>query len=493
MFMFAVGFRTGPEFFRSLRSGAFVQVGLILLFCLTALAVTWSAGRVLDFGRGTTAGLLAGAQTNSTALGSATSAAAGLNIDPSARTQVASDVANAYALTYVLGVLAAVWFLPTIGPLLMGVNLRDSCREYERQSQSGTKSDSVNSAFRDLTVRAYRLPAMLVGQTVAEVEGRWPSGQRVIIPRIRRADSVVEASTGTKLCEGDVVAAAGRSSAFIADTNPLKDEVNDPGLLDVPIVAADLVLTSSKLAGQSLRSIAQQVGARGIFLTDLHRGGREMPFTPSTIVERGDVLSVTGNRAEIDRIAGEIGFAVYPTTSTDIRLIAAAIFLGALVGLPALAFGSITLSLGTSVGVLLAGLIVGYLRSVNPKFRGIPDASVILLESLGLAAFIGCVGLQSAPGVIPAIRNSGGPLLLSAALVTLLPPLLTILVGHHVGRVHPGVLLGLCAGAGTSGPALAAVQKAADSKVPTLGYGLAVAGGNILMAVWGTLLVVIGP
>jgi len=260
----------------------------------------------------------------------------------------------------------------------------------------------------------------------------------------------------------------------------------------MPFVPADLVLTNRSLAGQSLRSIAEQLGVRGIFLTDLHRGGRDMPFMPATIIERGDVLSVTGNRAEIDRIAAEVGFAVYPTASTDIRLVAASIFLGAVVGLPALVIGGVTLGLSVPGGVLLAGLVLGYLRSINPKFGGIPNPSVILLESLGLAGFIGCVGLQSAPGIITQIRELGGPLLLAAVLVALLPQIVTILIGYYVAHVPPGVLLGLCAGVGTSAPTLAALQKAADSKVPTLGYGLAYATGNVLMALLATLLVAMG-
>lgn len=303
---------------------------------------------------------------------------------------------------------------------------------------------------------------------------------------------MVEAGTTTQLRAGDVVAMAGRAAAFVTEANPLKEEVNDPGLLNVPTAAAAIVLTNKSLSGQPLGSIAQHVGARGIFLVSLSRGGREMPFTPSTIVERGDVLNVTGSRTEVGRVADEVGYAVYPNASTDMLTVAAAIFIGGMIGLPALVVGGISLSLSVPVGVLLAGLTLGYLRTINPRFGRIPDASVALLESMGLAAFVGCVGLQSGPGVITAIRSSGGSLLLGAVFVTLLPPIVTILIGHYVVHFPPGVLLGLCAGAGTSAPTLAALEKTADSKVPTLGYGMSCAGGNVLMAVWGTLIVVLG-
>jgi putative transport protein len=62
---------------------------------------------------------------------------------------------------------------------------------------------------------------------------------------------------------------------------------------------------------------------------------------------------------------------------------------------------------------------------------------------------------------------------------------LTILVGRHVVGLHPGILLGVCCGAGTSAPALAAVQEVADSKIPALGYGVACALGNVILAIAG--------
>jgi putative transport protein len=46
----------------------------------------------------------------------------------------------------------------------------------------------------------------------------------------------------------------------------------------------------------------------------------------------------------------------------------------------------------------------------------------------------------------------------------------------------------MCAGAGTPAPGLATVQAAAQSKVPTLGYGVTYALGNILLALGGSMI-----
>ena len=224
----------------------------------------------------------------------------------------------------------------------------------------------------------------------------------------------------------------------------------------------------------------------------LRRGGRELPFTRATIIERGDVLTVTGAAANIARVADDIGVAEYPTSATDLTLVAAIIAVGGLIGLPTATFGRLELGLSAPVGVLLGGLTPGYLRSVNPRFGRIPEASLWLFESLGLAAFLALAGLGAGPALIDALRTAGPTLVAAGVVIALLPHVATILVGYYALRLHPGILLGVCAGAGTSAPALSQLEKAAGSRIPTLGYGVACAVGNVLLAFWGTLLIVLG-
>jgi putative transport protein len=71
------------------------------------------------------------------------------------------------------------------------------------------------------------------------------------------------------------------------------------------------------------------------------------------------------------------------------------------------------------------------------------------------------------------------------------PYVLTVLVGRYILRVHPGILLGICAGSGTSSPALAAVQEVAQSQVPALSYGVSFAISSLVFAIWGSVIVVL--
>src|SRR5688572_23380665 len=483
LFVFAIGFRSGPEFFLSLRSQALPHLALTVLVTATAFTLTWGIARVAGLDNGTAAGLFAGAMTSTTALGAATHAASRLPDET-----IAGNVATTYALTYLVGLLLVVWFLTTIGPRLMRANLRDASREVQRAKSTST-SDSVNSGYTHVLVRAYEIPAALNNRTVAEVESLWPPDRRIVIERVRRGDSVVEATPAMMLCAGDLVAVAGRTLALVSDSNLFSVEVNDRELLTLPTTASELVLTRSSLAGQTLGTIGHDLGARGIFVIALKRGSRELPFTLSTVIERGDIMSVSGTRAEIDRIAAEVGYAVYPTASTDIFMVAITVLIGGLIGLPALSVGGMTLSLTMPVGVLIGGLTLGQLRSIYPRFGQIPDVAVSLFQTLGLSAFLALAGLEAGPGLLPMIRESGLVILSAATVICLVPHAITILVGYYVLRINPAILLGLCAGAGTSAPALAALEQAAESRVPTLGYGLAFAAGNVVMAISGTLLV----
>ncbi len=88
-----------------------------------------------------------------------------------------------------------------------------------------------------------------------------------------------------------------------------------------------------------------------------------------------------------------------------------------------------------------------------------------------------------------ACRTSGLSLVLAGALTVTISLLVGVLIGRWVFKMHPGVLLGVCAGACTATPALAAVQEAARSSIPSMGYGVAYAVGNVLLAIWGTVIV----
>ena len=497
LFLFSIGYKVGPQFFGGLKKNGLPQAVLTVILCITALLAAFVASKLLGYNQGMSAGLLGGAMTESAVLGTAGDAINRLSIDEAAKNGMLDQMAIAFAVTYLLGTISVAWFLPVIGPKLMRVNLKEECKKLEQEMSGGMSAygPGVQSAYRSWDLRAYRLGGDgVANQTVAEFQQQFRE-QRVFVERIRHGSQLLEPVPQMKLAAGDVVAVVARREVLLDPGFPLAEEVEDKELLDFPAKILDIVITNKRIAGKTLAEIAtmseqgEQLG-HGVIARKLVRNGTELPFTPATEVQRGDTLNVAGAERHVERAARVLGYASRPTSTTDIVFVGLGIFIGGLIGLLELVVRGIPLGLGTSGGVLLAGLVLGWLRSVYPTFGRIPEPALWLFESLGLNAFIAVIGLSAGPTFLSGLKQAGPGLVLACLAVALVSHTVTILFGRYVMKMHPGILLGVCSGAGTATPSLLAVQEAADSKVPALGYGLPYALGNVLLIVWGTVIVV---
>jgi putative transport protein len=492
LFLFAIGYRTGPLFFRGLRMTAGPQVALTVLLCLVGLATSYGLALLLGLDAGSAGGLVSGAMTSAAALGTAADAIGRLVVDDAAREVLLINRTVAFAVTYLIGMVVVVWFLSRVGPRLLGVDLKAECRRLEEEMGVGRTDAGVTSAYTQFVTRAYDLPAAFVARPVAEVEGLF-AGYRVFIQRLRRQGRIVDGVLpATVLRAGDRLALAGPLEALAAADNPFHgQEADDRELLDIPSVTANVIVTRAELAGRTLEELRRELDARGIFLLRLSRSGTELPITLQTVLHRGDRLELSGPRANLARLTEQVGYTEWPSGETDLMTVTAAIFIGGLVGLPVLVIGRFTLGLSLFVGVLLAGLVFGWLRSRYPRFGRFPEPALWLFESFGLAGFLALVGIEAGPDFFRGLSQAGVALVGAGFATVLVPHTVTLLVGRYVLRLHPGILLGVCCGAGTSAPALAAVEEVADSKIPALGYGVGCAIGNILLALWGGVMVML--
>jgi putative transport protein len=153
-----------------LKKDALPQLAVTVVLCVTCLLTAFGAARLMGYDMGTAAGLLAGAFTESTVIGTASDAINRLNLPGPEKTLLTNNIPVAYAVSYLVGTAFIVWFLPNIGPRLMGVNLREEGRKLQAQISSGAEAEAgVQSAFQRFGVRAYRVThPRLLNKTVAE-------------------------------------------------------------------------------------------------------------------------------------------------------------------------------------------------------------------------------------------------------------------------------------------------------------------------------------
>ena len=212
---------------------------------------------------------------------------------------------------------------------------------------------------------------------------------------------------------------------------------------------------------------------------------------PETEILRGDILTIGGSVSHVNTAVAALGYADRPTESTDLAVVAAGILLGGLVGALSVSWRGIPISLSTSGGALLAGLLLGYLRTVHPTFGNIPAPALWLMNTLGLNVFIAIVGISAGPGFVSGLQQVGVSLFLWGMVATSVPLIVAVLLGHYVFKFHPAILFGVCAGVRTTTAALGMIQEAAKSKVPALGYGMPYAIGNTLLTIFGMVIVLL--
>ena len=490
LFLFTTGYKVGPQFFRGLKSDALPQVALTVVLCVACLLTAFGFAKLLGYDIGTAAGLLAGAFSESTVIGTAGEAIQRLALPDAEKTALLNNIPVAYAVTYLIGTASLVWFLPTIGPKLMGINLREEGARMQAEIAGAAELGlGVVSGARFFDIRAYRVTNPdLVNKTVAELEAL-PQDVRVFIVRIRHRGEIIEAAPTSVIHQDDVVAVLARQEVHVERGAKIGPEVDDKALLDIPIEALDVVVTHRSLVGKTLAELARLEFARGVFLRKLTRAGQEIPIAAGTRIDRGDVLRLIGTKPEVERAAKELGYPDRPTTATDMVFVGTGIVLGGLVGLLSVTVGGIPLTLTASGGALIMGLVFGWLRSVYPFFGRIPEPAIWIFDTVGLCVFIGVVGLSAGPSFVAGLQKTGISLVVVGLVSALLPHTLAILFGRYVLKMNPLIVLGACAGAGTITAALRAIQDEARSSVPALGYTVPYAIGNILLTAWGPVIV----
>ena len=489
LFVFTIGYKSGPEFFASLSLRTLSQVGVALVISATGLALVLVFAFAFHLDSGTAAGLASGSLTQSSMIGTATSALAQLGLADDVLRQQQANIAAGYAVTYILGYILTLLFVPFAAPWLMGIDLKDEATKLEAALSGGKARKTGNLGYQKFKARAYRV-VTAAGQTVGAIEDR--VGQRVIVERIDRNGGDVDPSRTTVLESGDEIVLAGPATALVRAGASIGPEIEGAEVLrEVLGDALGVLVSNQALHGRTLAEVADQVGdsARGVFLRDLTRRGQEVPLAPDTIIYVGDVMTLVGATHDVERAAAKVGQVLRYGDRTDIAFLAAGIAAGLLIGLLSVKVGSLAVSLGGAGGTLLLGLICGWLRARRPTVGSYPPAAQQTLSDIGLGGFIAAIGLPNGPAAIAAIQSHGLLLLSLGVVVTLVPLTIGTIVAYRVLHLNPVIVCGALAGAMTVDAAVTGCCERADSQTPVLGVAVPYAVGNVLLTILGPVIV----
>lgn len=248
----------------------------------------------------------------------------------------------------------------------------------------------------------------------------------------------------------------------------LGTEADAPDVLDFAVIRARIVVTRSWVDGKTLKELSESPDSRGVFVRRMLRLGQEVPLLPETRVNRGDAFEVVGSEPDVTRVGRLLGRIERESHGTDMTAVGMAIVIGGLIGLPQILIGPLQIGMGTSVGALLGGVIVGWLHSRRPNFGQVPAAALDLMRVMGLAAFVGMVGMQAGPHFFHALLDYGVAVVLAG------------------GGLYHCAAAGRGSGRPLRPPSRPAAGPGGLGRGANLDSG---AGGQIVLTLWGAVIV----
>ena len=454
--------------------------------------------KIFGYGTGEAYGLFAGANTISAVLGVGTDSINRMAISADAKQRMIDIMPVCYAVSYIFGTIGSAYILSMLGPAMLGglKKVRERTRELEAQmNQSSVNSDPAYiDALRPVVFRAYRADSEFFAspRSVAEIEAEMQRlGRRVFVDRLRIDGNIIDGDDITsdmRVKRGDEVVLSGRREYVVEDESWLGPEVADAALLSFPVEQLPVVVANKAIDGKTVDDLRSQPFMKGVLIVGIKRAGVSIPVLAKTKLQQGDNITVNGLAREVNAAAPQIGYVDRPTTVTSVVLMGLGIAIGALIGAISIKIGGLPVSLSTSGGALISGLVCGWLRSRRPTIGAIPESSVWLMNNLGLNMFIAVIGIVSGPSFVSGLKDVGFMMFVAGVICTTLPLVLGILVGDKVFHFHPAVNLGCCAGARTTTASLGAVQDSIQSTIPAMGYTVTYAIGNTMLILMGVFI-----
>ncbi|WP_334327413.1 aspartate-alanine antiporter [Gilliamella apicola] len=492
LFIYAVGFESGPQFFRSLGVKTLREIFLALFIAVAGLITVVVLAKVFHLDKGLAAGLAAGGLTQSAIMGTASDALTQLGVSPEELSRLQGNVTIGYAVTYIFGSLGAIIICVNILPKIMARDIGDDAIKAQAEQLHGSLllGANQNFALSDISGRLYRVTNK-INQSVSDIE---KTVNGISIERIKRGNKILEASPDTVIKAKDIILVVGHRDAMIQANDLLGSEVDSASGMDVVMNTQDVEMRNSRYVGQNLSQVLSSDEVmqlkHGIYLVAIHRDGQTLPLNNDLNFKLGDVITIYGTDSDLRRVIDKIGAPITKSEKTDWIFHGLGLVVGLIIGLIVIRVSDIPITLGAGGGALLSGLLFGWFRSLHQTIGNIPTGAVQLLKDFGLAGFVAVVGLSSGLQAINTIREQGLSLFLIGVVVTVLPMLLAIYFGKYIlGYKNAAVFAGALAGARSANPAFGEVLNKAGNSTPTNSFAITYALANVFLTLLGPLVV----
>ena len=460
LFVYSIGLQVGPGFFSAFKKGGFTLNMLAMTTIFLSVVITI----ILHFATGvpitTMVGILSGAVTNTPGLGAAQQANSDLNgID-------APEIAMGYAVAYPLGVVGAILSLLALKYIL---NINTTKEEADAEKGLGH--------LQELTVRPVTLVIKneaINGKAIKDI--RPFVNRNFVISRIRYHEGNKETelvNSGTILHLDDEILIISNPIDIEAITVFFGKQVEvEWEQVSKNLISRRILITKPELNGKTLSQlkIRNNFGAN---ITRINRSGVDLVAAPSLQLQMGDRVTVVGSELAVGHAEKVLGNSMKRLNHPNLIPIFIGIALGCILGSIPFMFPGIPqpVKLGLAGGPLIVSILIS---RFGPQYKMITYTTMsanLMVREIGISLFLACVGLGAGKGFIETVVNEGGYVWIGyGAIITVIPLLITGLIGRYGCKLNYYTLIGVLSGANTNPPALAYSNDLTSCDAPAVGY-----------------------
>jgi putative transport protein len=460
LFIYAIGLQAGPTFFKFFKKDGLL-LNMMAIFIVTVGAiVTFVLTILFHLNPKIAIGLFAGALTSTPGLAAAQEATG------------SSLTSIGYGIAYPFGVIGVILFVN-----LLPVVFKKTYDDAEKEELSEQMNEDTPLEYQHYLVQN---PAIF-GKSLKELHFR--AVTNCVISRIMRGSDILVPKGDTQLQRGDLVRVVGRAVDLSKALN-LLGAVSSKEIPQESLDVRHYVVTNKKIIGKKIKELSINSFFRAN-ITRIRRGGIEIPAMPYQKIEWGDRLTVVGEKNALDELRQFFGNDIKALEEGNIYSIILGMVIGILLGMLPVSFGHfISIKMGISGGILVAGLLLSNLGKTGPIIWRAPGPIVSFIREMGLIFFLSAVGTDAGSKFVDILVQHGLILLLSGGLITIFPMILTLLLNKYIINLSILKCSGLIAGGMTSTPGLASISANSKSSIPMMTYASVYPIAMIFMIIW---------
>ncbi len=367
LFCFSVGVQSGSSFFNNLKSSGKALTGGFLAIA-TAAALAYVLGPLFGLTADQAAGTFTGALTNTPSL---------------AATGGSPEATVGYSVAYIFGVIGMM--------AIINLALRHSAEDADAPAELITRD-----------IRVERTDNPLVKTLEASHDGK------VRITRIQQADeSEVQIPVGDDVLHpGAVVTVVGPRTYADILTRALGHESSHRLTMDRTFLDFRRVTISNpQIAGRRIADIDLESKYRAT-IARVRRGDVDMLGHPALVLELGDRVRVVAAQGQITEVSTYLGDSSRGLTNINPMALGVGLALGYGLGtIPIPMVGGGTVHLGSALGALLVGLIMGRIGRIGSVITTLPFTASTVLAEIGLLLFLAQAGVKAGGGILTAFSS----------------------------------------------------------------------------------------